>query len=185
MLLDGKKVLILIANGYTDPELWTPYYRFKEEGAEVVIAAPQTGIIHGEGTYGMNGGSINVTKSIHDAKNEPYDILFLPGGLYGPCELRTNQDALDCVRDSMVKGRMTCAICHAPWILISADVIKGKKIACPKDQAIDVINAGATYVTDPAVKDGNLYTGYAFPQLPELMRLIMDSLRTEQEKTNG
>ncbi len=176
MLMKGKRVIMIITEGYTEPELWTPYYRFQEEGAEVIIAGPQKGIVCGEGLHGKDGSIAEITHTVEEAMAEPYDMLFLPGGLWSPVALRAHEATLNCVRESMDKGIMTCAICHAPWILISAGVVRGRKISCPADMAIDITNAGGEYVTDNAVRDGNLFTATAFPQLPDLMRLIMENV---------
>ena len=182
MLMKGMRVIFIVTVGFTETELWTPYYRFQEEGAECVIAGPETGIIRGEGYSGKDGGICEVTHTVEEAMKEPYDMLFLPGGLWSPVALRADEPTLTCVRETLANGKIVAAICHAPWILISAGVVKGKKISCPADQAIDVINAGAEYTTEPAVKDGNLYTATAFPQLPDLMRLIMENMALREKK---
>jgi len=173
MILKGKQAVILVAEGYTDPELWFPYYRFQEEGANAVIAGPVKGVVYGEGIHGKDGWPADVTHSIEEAAAIPFDILFLPGGLYAPLDLRILKGVQDMVKDGMKRGALVCAICHAPWILISADAVRGKKISCPSDMAVDVTNAGGIYVKDKAVLDGNLLTSEYFHTLPDMFRLLM------------
>lgn len=177
MLMKGKRAIIIITQGYTEPELLVPYYRFLEEGADVVVAGPQKGIVSGEGQHGKDGYLFELTHTVEEAMAEPYDLLFLPGGLWNPVDLRAHEPTLKCVRESLSNGKLVCAICHAPWILISAGVVKGKTISCPPDMAIDVTNAGGIFSEEPAVQDGNLLTSTAFPQLPDLMRLIMKNMK--------
>ena len=174
MKMSGKKVIIIIAEGYTDPELWFPYYRFQEEGAEVIIAGPKKGRVLGEGVLGKNGWPALITHSIDDITEMKFDILFFAGGIYAPLELRNMKSVQELVHRSVDKGILTCAICHAPWILISAGVVKGKKISCPPDMAIDVINAGGIYVEDKAVIDGCLLTSVYYNTLPDMFRLLME-----------
>lgn len=177
MLMRGRRVLLIIAAGYTEPELWTPLERFREEGAEVIVAGPKKGIVQGEGVHGFDGCLAEITHTVEEAMKIPYDMLFLSGGLWSPMELRTHEPTLRCVRQALEKGILTCAICHAPWILISAGVVKGKHICCPDDMAIDVENAGGIYDARCAVLDGNLLTGTAFPWIPEFMQMVMETVR--------
>jgi len=96
--------------------------------------------------------------------------VHLPGGIYGPLELRANEEACRLVREMVDSGKVVGAICHAPWILISARVVRGRKIACPEDMAIDVQNAGGVYVGEKVVRDGPLVTAVYFAYLPQYMR---------------
>lgn len=173
MKMCGKRAIIVIAEAYTDPELWFPYYRFQEEGAEVLVAGPKKGVVLGEGVLGKNGWPAEITHTIDDILDVPCDVLFFAGGLYAPLELRIMESVQKLVRKSIKNGTLTCAICHAPWILISAGVVKGKKISCPSDMAIDVTNAGGIYVEDKAVLDGNLLTSVYYHTLPDMFRLLM------------
>ena len=174
MKMSGKRAVIVVAEGYTDPELWFPYYRFQEEGADVIIAGPEKGRVLGEGVLGKNGWPAEITHTIEDVAGLHFDILFFAGGIYAPLELRNMKSVQELTRRSFEQGKLVCAICHAPWILVSADIVRGKKISCPSDMAIDVINAGGIYVEDKAVLDGNLMTSVYFHTLPDMFRLLMD-----------
>ena len=179
MKMAGKTVILIIAKGFTDPELWYPYYRFLEEGAEAIIAAPEKGSIRGEaGPYDhtMAGWAADATHTIEEAAQMPFDVLFLVGGVFSPMYLRNMKSVQGLVRKSVESGKLTCAVCHAPQILISAEVVKGKKISCPSDMAIDITNAGGIYVEDPAVLDGNLLTSTSYRTLPEMFRLLMKNV---------
>ena len=176
MKMVGKRVILVIAEGFTDPELWFPYYRFQEEGAEAIIAAPEKGRIRGEGDHTMAGWAAVVTHTIEEAAQLSFDVLFLVGGVYAPMHLRKMKSVQDLVRKSVDSGILTCAVCHAPQILISADVVKGKKVCCPFDMSVDVINAGGIYLKDNAVLDGNLLTGRNYDSLPDMFRLLMKAV---------
>ena len=171
MELPGKRVGILIATGYHEHELLFPYYRLKEAGAEVVVAGPEAGAtLLGEGRHGRDGLPFVTEAGISDLTVEELDAVHLPGGIYGPLELRAREDVCALVRAMVDGGKVVGAICHAPWILISAGVVKGRKIACPEDMAVDVENAGGVYVKERVVRDGPLVTGVYFGYLPEYMR---------------
>ena len=176
MKLTGKRVILLIAKGFCDPELWFPYYRFLEEGAEVIIAAPKAERIRGEGDHTMDGWAADVKHTIEDVAELPFDVLFVVGGVYGPMFLRGMESVQKLVRRSVEEGKMTCAVCHGPQVLISADVVRGKKICCPGDMSVDVINAGGIYVKDEAVLDDNILTGINPDSLPDMFRLLMDTI---------
>ena len=175
--LAGRRVAILIATGYHDHEFWFPYYRFREEGAEVVVAGPQLGRVLGEGRHGSDGLPAHITSTALQIAHEKFDCIYLPGGMIGPMNLRAHGPVLELVRRAMEDGTIVAAICHGPWILVSAGVVKGRKISCPEDMAADVINAGGIHTVEPAVRDGNLITAYSFRFLPEHFRLIMPALR--------
>jgi len=186
--LAGKTVLMLVAEGVHDHEFWYPYYRFREEGAKVVVAGPAKGTVLGEGRLGLDGLPVQIPHTIDEVAGMDMDCLYLPGGMYGPVILRSHQGALEIVRRAMGANRIVAAICHAQWILVSAGVLKGRRLTCPEDMAIDVINAGGEYVRCPegladnvdnpgrAVRDGNLITAVYFGYLPEQFRLLIPAM---------
>ena len=180
--LDGCRVAILIADGYHDHEFWFPYYRFQEEGADVVVAGPKVGTVYGEGLHGKDGLPAKVTHTIQDIMDEEFDVVYLPGGIWAPMTLRAHSPTLQFVRNAMHDGQIVAAICHASWILVSAELVRGRKIACPSDMAVDVTNAGGIYVEDAAVQDGNLITAVYFGYLPEQFRILLPAI---YEKLSG
>jgi len=171
-----KTVVLLIAEGYHDHEFWFPYYRFREEGAKVIVAAPEAGVVYGEGRNGKDGLEARADISISELPDALPDILFLPGGIYGPLALRNMPNVCEYVRRCVDSGVLTCAICHAPWILASADVIRGKAVSCPDDMRWDVIGAGATYSNEAVTLDGNILTCVYFGFLPEMFRLLFTAI---------
>jgi len=170
MRLDGKTVVLLIADGYFEHEYFFPYYRFKEEGAKVITAGLTHGVVYGEGNNGRDGLAAEVEIAAADLNVSEIDILFLVGGVYGPLFLRVSKDIQVLVRECFKLEKLVCSICHAPWILISADVLKGRKISCPHDMAPDVIGAGAEYIRNAVVADGNLLSAGGQRLLPEMFR---------------
>lgn len=174
MELCGKRIAILIATGYHEHELLFPYYRLKEAGAEVIVAGPEAGVtVYGEGRHGTDGLPFTTGAAIGDLQADQLDALHLPGGIYGPLALRDREDVCSLVRAMVERGKIVGAICHGPWILVSAQVLRGRKVACPRDMAVDVENAGATYVKASVVRDGPIVTGVYFGCLPEYMREFM------------
>jgi len=176
MRLKNKTATILIAEGYHDHEFWYPYYRFREEGAKVTVAAPTAGTVYGEGRNGKDGLPAEADIAISELPSTLPDILFLPGGIYGPLELRAIPEVQAYVKRCMDANILVCAICHAPWILTAAGVVKGRKIACPRDMQWDITGAGGIYSTEPAVLDGNLLSAHYYGNLPEMFQLLFQGL---------
>ena len=176
MRLKGKNVTILIADGYHEHEFWFPYYRFREEGADVLVAAPEAGIVYGEGRHGKDGLEAEALVRISDLPERLPDILFLPGGIYGPLSLRVIPGVLNYVRRCMDEGKLVCAICHAPWILVSAGVVKGKAISAPRDMAEDITGSGGIYSPEKVSLDGNLLSAHYYACLPEMFRVLFDNM---------
>ena len=175
--LEGSRVAILIAEGYHDHEFWFPYYRFLEEGAEVVVAGPETGTVLGEGRHGKDGLPARVKHTVQEIMEQEFDLVYIPGGIWAPLTLRAHQPTLDFVRKAMRDGIIVAAICHASWVLVSADLVNGRRIACPRDMAVDVKNAGGIHVEEGAVKDDNLITAVYFGYLPEQFRILIPALQ--------
>lgn len=176
MNLKGCRVVIVIADGYHEHEFWFPYYRFKEEGAEVIVAGPETGTVYGEGRNGKDGLPAQVVYTIEEAAEMDFDVLYLPGGIFSPLKLRAHPPTLELVRRAMDKDIIVAAICHAQWVLVSAGVLKGRELTCPGDMADDVINAGGVFVDKECVRDGNLITAVYFGYLPQQFRLLIPAV---------
>ena len=166
------KVAILIEEFVEDVEFLYPYYRFKEEGWEVDVISPKKGTFRGK--KGMTHTS---DKSIDEVKAEDHDLLFIPGG-YAPDRLRRYEKILQFVRDIYNSGKIVGSICHGPWVLISAGVVKGKKIAGYYAIKDDLINAGAIYTGKAVEKDGNLFTGTDPSAMPELLKEIIKAAKS-------
>ena len=129
--LEGKKVAILATNGFEQSELESPRDRLQREGAEVHIVSPETGEIKGWSKTDW-GRPVTVDRALSDAKVDDYDALVLPGGQINPDLLRVNEDAVKFVHDFFNTKKPLAAICHAPWLLIEADAVKGRDITSYK-----------------------------------------------------
>jgi protease I len=176
MRLENSKIAILIADGYHEHEFWFPYYRFREEGAEVLVAGTATGTVYGEGRHGKDGLPAEVTHTADQIDPATIDVLYLPGGIFAPLKLRAHEPTLNLVREAMASGVIVAAICHAQWILVSADVLKGRRLTCPPDMSVDVRNAGGIYIEEKCVRDDNLITAVYFAYLPEQFQVLIPAI---------
>jgi len=171
MRLKGKKVVILIENNYQDLEFWVPYYRLKEEGAEVTVVGSGS-----SRTYTSKYGyPVEVEKEAKEIDPSKYDGVVIPGG-YAPDLMRRYPDMVRIVREAHQKGRVISAICHAGWMLASAGILKGKKATGFFAIKDDLINAGAHYLDEEVVRDGNLITSRKPDDLPAFCRETIDAL---------
>lgn len=171
MRLKGKKVVLLAENHYQELELWVPYYRLKEEGAEVVVVG--TGSSR---TYTSKlGYPVDVNKEAKEIDMSKYDGVVIPGG-YAPDLMRRYPEMVRIVREGHQRGKVVAAICHAGWMLASAGIVKGKKVTGFMSIRDDLINAGANYVDEEVVTDGNLITSRKPDDLPAFCREIIAAL---------
>ena len=170
MVLKGKRVAILAGPDYEDLELHYPYLRLMEEGADVKILAVKKEIVKGK-----HGLSVEAEISVGEAKPEDFDCLVIPGG-WAPDRLRRFAEVLDFVKKLHREGKVIAAICHGPQVLISAGILKGKKVTCVSAIKDDVINAGAEYEDSPVVRDGNIITSRVPRDLPFFCREIIKAL---------
>jgi len=169
-MLHNKKVLIFAENYYEDLELWYPKIRLTEEGAKVIVVGS------GEKTYkGKYGYPVNVDGDVKDFKAKGFDAVIVPGG-YAPDKLRAYKEVLDFVREMYKDGKVIAAICHGPWVLTSAGIIKGKKLTCVSAIKDDIINAGAEYFDKEVIVDGNIITSRMPADLPAFCREIIKAL---------
>jgi protease I len=171
MRLKGKKVVLLAENHYQELELWVPYYRLKEEGAEVVVVG--TGSSR---TYTSKlGYPVDVNKEAKEIDMAKYDGVVIPGG-YAPDLMRRYPEMVRIVKEAHQRGKVIAAICHAGWMLASAGIVKGKKVTGFMAIKDDLINAGANYVDEEVVTDGNLITSRKPDDLPAFCREIIAAL---------
>ena len=160
------KALIISADGFEDMEMFYPYYRLKEEGWQVDLAAPKTGTITGKHAYG-----VNVDYPLSGINPEGYDLLVIPGGK-APEEVRLDPDAISIVKHFFDKNKPVAAICHGPQVLVSAGVLDGRKATSWKGVKDDVIAAGAIFQDREVVVDGNLVTSRMPGDLPAFMQEV-------------
>ena len=170
MRLKGKKVAILAENMYQEMELWVPYYRLKEEGAEVKVVGPE------KKTYTSKlGYPVNADVAAAEVSSKDFDGVVIPGG-YAPDMMRRYPAMLKLVKDCFAEGKPVAAICHAGWVPISAGILKGKTATCFFAIKDDMINAGAKYVDEEVVVDGNLITSRKPDDLPAFCRELIKAL---------
>ncbi len=168
--LEGKTVLFFVGPQYEDLELWYPKIRLEEEGARTVVAGL------GEPTYhGKKGYPVTVDSLVDDLYPEVYDGLVIPGG-YAPDHMRRSEKLLGVTRAIAEAGKPVAFICHAAWVPISAGLLKGRRATCVRAIKDDVINAGATYVDEAVVVDGNLISSRTPADLPVFCRAIIQAL---------
>ena len=169
--LEGKKVAILVETLYEDQELWYPFYRMREAGAEVHVVGPHAGSFTSK-----HGYPVKADLSASEVRGEDFDAVIIPGG-YAPDHMRRHKAMVELVREANRQGKVVAAICHAGWMLASAGVLKGRKATCYMAIKDDVVNAGAEYLDQEVVRDGNLITSRFPDDLPAFCRAIIAALR--------
>lgn len=166
------KVAVLIEDQYQVLEVWYPYLRLREEGMETVFVGPDR-----KKEYGSKEGYPAIVElSIKKAKASEFEGVVIPGG-YAPDILRRDEDIVAFVKDMYEEGKLVAAICHAGWVLVSAGVLKGKRVTCFFAIKDDLINAGAKYIDEEVVVDKNLITSRNPYDLPAFCREIIKFLK--------
>lgn len=168
----GKRVAILAEDLYEDPELWYPYYRMQEAGAEVVVIGPQAGATY----QSKHGYPVQTDVAAGDARGTDFDAVIVPGG-FSPDRMRRSPDMVRLVREAYEAGKVVAAICHGPWMLISAGAVRGRRATCFHSIKDDLVNGGATYVDAEVVRDGNVITSRTPRDLPAFCRTILEALQ--------
>ncbi len=172
MELAGKKVMVLVEEMYNDYEYIYPYYRLLEAGAQVEVVGPQAGV-----TYtGKAGTTAKSTMAAEDAVAEAFSGMIIPGG-YAPDMMRRHRPMVELVRQMHAAGKVIAAICHAGWMLASAKVLVGRTVTSFFAIRDDLEHAGATWVDQDVVQDGNLITSRTPADLPAFMRTVIAALR--------
>ena len=151
------KVLIMASDGFEEAELFVPLEYLRERGHEVRVAAPSLTPIQAT-VLDDPGRTIRPDLTIADASVEAFDALLLPGGLINPDHLRTRPEAVALVRAFVDAGKPVGAICHGPWLLVEADVLRGVRATCWRSIRTDLRNAGALLVDAPCVAHGAIVT---------------------------
>lgn len=168
MELKGKRIAVLAENLYHELELWYPVLRFREAGAEVVVV----GTGSAQSYTSKYGYPVEVDRAADQVEAAELDAIVIPGG-YAPDLLRRYPAVLQLVRDAFKLGKVVGAICHAGWVLASAGVLKGRRVTCVTAIKDDLVNAGATYIDAPVIRDGNLITSRMPSDLPSFCRTII------------
>jgi protease I len=171
-----KRIAILATNGFEESELKSPKEAMENAGFQVEIVSPENGEIKGWAN-GNWSNTYKVDKKLTDVKSEDYNALVLPGGVINPDKLRRNDDALVFVRDFFKAKKPVAAICHAPQILISAEVVKGRKMTSFHSIKDDLINAGANWVDQEVVVDEGFVTSRNPKDLPAFNSKLIEEIK--------
>jgi len=168
--LEGKRVAVLVADLYQELEFWYPYLRLREEGAEVVAVGPERRVYKSKLGY-----PARATVGAEEVRVEDFDAVVIPGG-YAPDHLRRKRELVEFVRKMAQAGKVVAAICHGGWMLCSARVVEGKRVTSFYAIRDDLENAGAIWVDEPVVVDGNIITSRVPDDLPAFLQAIISAL---------
>jgi len=167
-----KHAVIIAGPGFEDAELIYPYYRLQEAGFQVDIASKDKADLVGKWGY-----PIKADVDTKDLIEEDYDLVVIPGGYESPDRVRQIKEVLDLIKEMNKKGKVISAICHGPWVLISAGIMKGKNATCYKGCKDDLINCGANYLDKGVIIDGNIITSQHFKNMPEWIRETINKFK--------
>jgi len=173
--LQSVRVLMLATDGFEQSELFEPRRALLDAGAQVTLASLGTDPITGE-RQGEKGDSITPDTTVDTVDTADFDALVLPGGVANPDKLRMNDRAVEIVAEFMEDDKLVAAICHAPWLLVEADVVDGRRVTGWPSVRTDLANAGASVVDEPVVVDGNLITSRKPDDIPDFNRAVIDAL---------
>lgn len=173
--LNRKRVAILATNGFEESELKSPKEALEKAGAEVHIISEKSGTIKGW-SDGNWSNEYKVDKTLDQVNQSDYHALMLPGGVINPDKLRRNKDAVKFVKSFFENHKPVGAICHAPWILAEADLLKGRKITSFSSIKTDMINAGANWVDEEVVVDEGLVTSRSPKDLPAFNAKLVEEV---------
>ena len=177
-----KRIMILATNGFEQSELMKPKANLEDAGFETTVVSLEKGEIKGWDQKDW-GESVTVEKTVDEiADCSGYDALLLPGGQMNPDILRMNERAVAIVREFDMAGKPIAAICHAPWLLAEADIVKGKTVTSWPSIRTDLTNAGANVVDQEAAIDGNLITSRNPDDIPAFSKALIEMLGEAAEK---
>lgn len=178
--LSETHVLMIATDGFEESELMQPRQALLDAGVRVTLASLKTDAIQGE-KGGEPGATITPDILVADVDGDDYDALVLPGGVGNPDKLRMDDATVDLVQQFFDEGKTVAAICHAPWLLVEADVLDGKRATGWPSVRTDMENAGAEVVDEAVVVDGNLITSRNPDDIPAFIDAIKQALTEELE----
>jgi protease I len=173
--LQGKRIAILATDGFEQVELTEPKKNLEQAGARTEILSIKEGEIKGWNHTDW-GEKIKVDRLVKNANPADYDALVLPGGVINPDKLRTDESAVAFVRNFANSGKTVAAICHGPWTLVEAGVVRGKTMTSWPSLHTDLINAGARWVDEQVVTDSNFITSRKPDDIPAFSQAIVQAV---------
>src|SRR5438093_4173798 len=176
--LAGVRVTVLAETLYEDLELWYPYYRLREAGADVFVVGSGSA----ETYQSKHGYPVTVDAEADTVTASQFDAVIIPGG-YSPDHMRRHPSMVKLVREAHEQGKVVAAICHAGWMLASANIVRGKTATSYRSIKDDMVNAGANWVDREVVRDGTLVTSRSPADLPAFMRTIIAALKERRGST--
>ena len=181
--LKGKKIAFLAAEMFEEVELAEPWKALEQAGAELELVSLEDGEVQGFNHYDK-AGSYKVDKTVEEANASDYDALVLPGGVGNPDNLRQDENAVSFVRDFFEQGKPVGAICHAPWTLIEAGVVRGRTLPSFPSLQTDIRNAGGNWVDEQVHVDNGLVTSRKPDDIPAFNKKLIEEFaegRHEQQ----
>jgi protease I len=179
--LNGIKVAILVTDGFEQVEMTEPRKALDQAQAQTHLIAPQGGRVQGWNHY-EPGDEFPVDVQLAQANPEDYDALLLPGGTLNPDQLRVNQKAVEFVRAFFDAGKPIAAICHGPWMLVEADVVRGRTLTSWPSLQTDLKNAGANWVDQEVVSDLGLVSSRRPDDLPAFTHKMIEEFAESRQK---
>jgi protease I len=179
--LNGKRVAILVTDGFEEVELIKPREALNQAGAKTQIVSPKDGKVK-SWRFTEWGTELPVDVPLNNATIDQFDALLLPGGVISPDKLRMQPEAVNFVKSFFDAGKPVAAICHGPWTIIEAGHARGRKIASWPSLKTDIRNAGAEWVDQEVVRDGNLVTSRKPDDIPAFNRAIIELFSQSREQ---
>jgi protease I len=180
MDMHAVRAAVLVEQQYQELEVWYPIYRLREAGCKVTLVGPEAGQ-----TYPSKlGYPAKSDKAARDVSHADFDVLVIPGG-FAPDYLRRHKEIVRLVSDMVEQGKIVAAVCHGPWVLCSTQALKGRKATSFFAIKDDVSNAGATWIDDEVVRDGNLITSRKPDDLPAFMQTILQAIKETRPALAG
>lgn len=175
------RAVIITAQLFEDEEFIYPYYRLQEAGYHVDVATPD-----GQTVHGKFGVPARATMSVHDLDAGAFDLVVVPGGVAAPDKLRMIPEVVKFIREMYDSEKLVAAMCHGPWVLINADIVKGKRVTAYWSLEADLRNAGADYQHKvPVVVDGNIITSPIHTNNPQFLHEIIAHMEGKQRECPG
>ena len=187
--LQGKKIAFLAADMFEEVELEKPWKAVEEAGGQPELVSLESGEIQGFDHYDK-AGSFKVDKTVGEVRMDDYAGLVIPGGVGNPDNVRQDEDAVEFVKSFFEAGKPVAAICHGPWVLVEADVVRGRKLTSFPSLKTDIRNAGGNWVDEEVVVDSGLVTSRKPDDLPAFSEKLVEEFcegrhEEQAEKTHA